>query len=145
MDKFNFDRVVKNLQNVKTVVPKKIANETKNFFVREFNSQSWDGTAWRPVLRASRSGGSSRNRSAILVQSGKLRRGLINSIREASFNKILLQVVDVSYAKGHNEGLNAGRSPGFKMPKRTFMGQTKRLTTLQREIIVKNIDAIWRG
>lgn len=144
-NKFNFDKVIANLKRVKSDLPRVLANDTKNFFVGEFNKQQWDGKSWQDVKRHDKSGGSSRNRSAILVQSGRLRRAVINSLKSANFEKISFQVADVDYAQVHNEGLKAGRGKGFTMPKRTFMGQTKVLTGIQLKTITKFIDGIWRG
>ena len=144
-DSFNFQRVIANMDRVKTTLPKVLANETKNYFVGEFNTQQWDGKRWLDPKRKQKTTGSSRNQSATLVQSGTLRRALINSLQSATFEKIYFEVKDVDYAQVHNEGLRAGRGAGFQMPKRQFMGQTNKLTRIQRDTIDKTIDKIWRG
>ena len=144
-NKFNFDRVIANLERVKNDVPKLLANETKNYFVKEsFNKQEWNGVKWKDVKRRDKEGSSSNN-SAILVQSGKLRRAVVNSLQSATFNKIHFEVKDVPYAQVHNEGLRAGRGAGFQMPKRQFMGQTKKLSEIQRAVIDKAINKIWQA
>ena len=143
-DRFHLDRVLANLNRVKSDLPKSIAAETKNYFVREFNDEKWDGKQWQDVKRKNIKGGSQRNQSHILVQSGKLRRSLINSLQSADWSSIKFRVVDVPYARVHNEGLMAGRGAGFKMPKRQFMGDTSALRKIQREKITFFIGKIWK-
>lgn len=144
-ERFNFQRVIANMDRIKTTLPRVLANETKNYFVGEFNKQQWDGKRWLDPKRKQKTTGSSRNQSATLVQSGTLRRAVINSLQQATFKLIHFEVKDVGYAKVHNEGLRAGRGIGFQMPKRQFMGQTKKLGEIQRRVIDKTIDTIWQG
>ena len=158
-ERFNFQRVIANMDRIKTTLPRVLANETKNYFVGEFNKQQWDGKRWCEPKRKQKTTGSSRNQSATLVQSGTLRRAVINSLQQATFKLIHFEVKDVdaydssgnyavkdvAYAKVHNEGLRAGRGLGFQMPKRQFMGQTKKLGEIQRRVIDKTIDKIWQG
>ena len=144
-ERFNFQRVIANMDRIKTTLPRVLANETKNYFVGEFNKQQWDGKRWLDPKRKQKTTGSSRNQSATLVQSGTLRRAVINSLQQATFNLIHFEVKDVAYAQVHNEGLSAGRGIGFQMPKRQFMGQTKKLGEIQRRVIDKTIDKIWQG
>lgn len=143
-DSFNFDRILRNLEKVKTFLPKTLANDTKNYFVGEFNKQEWGGTKWEKSKRQTNPK-KTRDTAATLVQSGKLRRAVVNSLQSATFNKIHFEVKDVPYAQVHNEGLRAGRGAGFQMPKRQFMGQTNKLTRIQRGVIDKTIDKIWQA
>lgn len=142
--KFNFDRVIANMDKVQKILPKVLANETKNYFVGEFNKQEWNSTKWKPSKRQTNPK-KTRDTASTLVQSGTLRRAVINSLQSATFEKIYFEVKDVDYAQVHNEGLRAGRGAGFQMPKRQFMGQTNKLTRIQRDTIDKTIDKIWRG
>ena len=153
-ERFNFQRVIANMDRVKTTLPKVLANETKNYFIVEnFNKQQWDGKPWEEVER--RKEGTKAYKYAtpanrtrqILIGSGSgiLRRAVINSLQKATFELIHFEVKDVAYAKVHNEGLRAGRGLGFQMPKRQFMGQTRKLGEIQRRVIDKTIDKIWQG
>lgn len=153
-DSFNFQRVIANMDRIKTTLPKVLANETKNYFIVEnFNKQQWDGKPWEEVER--RKEGTKAYKYAtpanrtrqILIGSGSgiLRRAVINSLQKATFERIHFEVKDVVYAKVHNEGLRAGRGLGFQMPKRQFMGQTRKLGEIQRRVIDKTIDKIWQG
>jgi phage gpG-like protein len=60
-------------------------------------------------------------------------------------NNRFRMIVDLPYAAIHNEG-GEGKAFGkypFTMPKRTFVGQTNELTTMQRGQIDKTIKKIW--
>ena len=137
-DKFNFDEVIKKLKAVKSTVPALLANDTKNYFVKSFNSESWDGKKWKqvdrrvPGTKSYKSSKKSARTSHILVRSGRLRRAVANSLKSATFEKIQFEV-NVPYAQVHNDGLRAGRGAGFMMPRRRFMGDTKELRRLQRK------------
>ena len=51
MNKFNFGKIIKQMERVKRDLPIKIANETKNYFLSSWSRQGWDGEMWRPPLR----------------------------------------------------------------------------------------------
>ena len=51
LDRFNFKKVVEKVEQMKRELPKVVANDTKNYFVEEFNRQSWNGSAWPQVQR----------------------------------------------------------------------------------------------
>lgn len=144
-DKFNFRKVIAKLEAAKSRLPMLLANDTKNYFVKSFNSESWDGKKWKEVERRRKgtkaykySTSASRTRH-ILVKSGKLRRALMNSIRLTTFRVIKFEVPLV-YAQVHNEGLRAGKGAGFNMPKRQFMGDTKGLREIQKKRLRAEIN-----
>jgi len=149
---FNFDRVLQNFNRMKRSMPIKVANATKNYFIQNFTNQSFDGKAWQEVQR--RISGTNANKYAkpssktrsILIQSGKLRRAVSTSLRLATFDKIefLIDGGTIPYAQVHNDGGRAGRGAGFQMPKRQYIGDTKELRKKQIDIIVNEIDTIWK-
>jgi phage gpG-like protein len=137
---------------MKRSMPIKVANATKNYFIQNFTNQSFDGKAWQEVQR--RISGTNANKYAkpssktrsILIQSGKLRRAVSTSLRLATFDKIefLIDGGTIPYAQVHNDGGRAGRGAGFQMPKRQYIGDTKELRKKQIDIIVNEIDTIWK-
>lgn len=143
---FNFDRVKQNIERIKRTLPILLANDAKEYFLASFKAQGWDGQSWQSVKRQGKKG-SSRNNSAILVQSGRLRLSVANSIKLVSWDKIILRIDgnEVPYAKVHNDGLRAGRGAGFIMPKRHFFGDSPFLRLKQRNHINDAIDKIWQG
>jgi len=143
---FKFDRVKMNMERVKRTLPILLANDAKENFLDSFRSQGWDGQSWQPVKRQGKKG-SSRNNSAILVQSGKLRLAVANSVKLVSWDRIILRIDgnEIPYAAVHNEGLKAGRGAGFMMPKRKFFGDSAFLRLKQRRHIKEAIDKIWQG
>jgi len=152
-DRFNFDKVLRNLNRVKNDLPQLLSKDTLRYFVDSFNREEWDGKKWKEVQR--RTPGTSaykypakkglqRRTAHILVGSGygkrggTLRRALATSTQTATFQKISFHVRDVNYAKYHNDG--EGR-----MPMRRFMGQTRALTAMQTSRITRTINKIWQA
>ena len=51
MDKFNFDQIIKKLEQAKSSLPKVLANDTKKFFLSSWQKQGWDDgvvKSWAP-------------------------------------------------------------------------------------------------
>lgn len=129
-------------------IPKKIANNSRNFFVRNFDRQQWEGVRWKNVQRRIEGTNAykypkktqlSRRVNPILVGTGKaisggaLRRAVANSIRSYNWREIRLGITsDVPYAKYHNNG--EGNNP-----KRQFIGDHRELHQQNREIIRKSV------
>lgn len=143
-DRLRFDLVKKNLGLVKRELPLVLANQAKNYFVESWRRQGWDGVPWKipqrripgtPAYKYPIKKGLGRRTRATLVETGRLRRDVSNSVRSANFELIRL-VVDLPYANRHNEGLDG-------MPKRTFMGQTVELGRMQINTINAYISKIF--
>ena len=136
--KFNFERVLSNMQKVKSDLPVLLANQAQNFFAGSWKKQGFTDSSlsmWKQRKKETKK----TIGKAILVSTGKLRRAVQNSIREKNFNNIRL-VVDggsIPYAKRHNEGDEI-------MPQRKFMGDSKELRKEQRKLITNTIDKIWK-
>ena len=151
MDKFNFDKIIKNLERTKKTLPLKLANETKNYFLSAFDKQAWDGQKWKEVNRRisgtkeyKRATQSERTRNILIGKgSGKLRPAVNKSLKEYTFEKIRFVVSGIDYAAIHNYGLPMKN--GKLMPKRTYMGDTKELRAKQLDLIKRNIGGIWNG
>lgn len=142
-DKFNFDKVIAALERSKRELPIKLGNLTKNEFVGNWSKQGFGGVKWQEVQRrtpgtkAYKYAKPAARTRAILVGkgSGRLRRDVANSLKEATFERIKF-VVNNPYGQYHNEGTD-------KLPKRQFMGQTRDLTNKQMALIKKEIGRIW--
>jgi len=143
-NRFNFDQVKQNLERTKRELPVRLAKQAENFFTASFTKQGFDGRKWKEVNRRipgtyeykyPKSKGLTRRTKPILVGTGALRRATSNSIRNATWSIVKLQV-DLPYADAHNEG-------DGNMPKRTFMKQTNELTVMQDKTIKTAIDRIW--
>ena len=144
MSKFKLDRVLANLQATKREIPQKLANQAVNHFTDNFNKQGFDGDRWKEVKRRipgtreylyPKRKGLSRRKKPILIGTGRLRRAVAASKQISTFNLIKL-VVDLPYAKVHNEG-------GANTPKRVYMGDSRALKAKQVALIEKEIDRIW--
>lgn len=150
LSRFDFKEVIAQLQRVKSDLPRVLANDTKIYFVGQFNKSQWNGIAWPEVERrksgtkANKYASAARQTEHILVKSGRLRRAVVNALQIATFNLIRFNVVDVPYAQIHNEGGKAGRGGSATIPKRQYMGQTRELTEIQLKRIVSYVDKIWK-
>lgn len=117
--------------------------EAKNFYQKSFEKQGFTDRVlekWKKRKPRMRGGINIDAGRAILVKSGDLRR----SIRVIS--KTLTTVTvgsNLKYAPVHNLGLRAGRGRGFKMPKRQFMGESKKLDAIIRRKIQLAIKVIF--
>lgn len=101
-NKFGFDKVLKNVDQLKKTLPVLLANQAQTFFVGSWKQQGWMATSLERWPK--RKGGKDPGR-ATLVKSGKLRRAVGQSIRFKTFDKIQL-VVALPYAAVHNDGYN---------------------------------------
>lgn len=141
MSKFKLDKVLQQLQQTKTTLPKILANDAKRFFLASWDKQGWDNggvTSWKERKKTTKK----TEGKAILVGTGKLRRAVANSVKEANFDKIRFEV-NLPYAAIHNEGGTLHN--GGEMPKRQFMGDSKTLRNLLEKKINLAINKIWRG
>lgn len=150
MSKFGFDKVLENFERTKRELPKIIANDAKNYFVKSWDAQGWDGVGWKEPQRKvpgtkaykyPKKGADRRHTRAILVGSGALRRAVATSIKMATWDMIKFEV-NLPYAKIHNEGLKLGRGTG-NMPKRKFMGDSPILKKQIRAKVDTAISKIW--
>lgn len=137
MSQFGFDKVLNNLTRVKRELPKMVANDTKNYFLNSFKVEAWDGKAWELPKRRKKKHPKGRDRSKTLVQTGKLRRAVSNSLKTATWEVIKFDVTDVNYAAYNNFGTKT-------IPQRQFIGQTKELTKIQSNRIQNYMNKIWR-
>jgi nitric oxide reductase large subunit len=103
-NKFEFRRVLQNVEKLKNTLPTLLANQAQNFFVSSWKKKGWDDGSVKLWKKRADTGKKSQGR-ALLVKSGNLRRAVENSIRLKNFDKIQL-VVALPYASVHNEGYN---------------------------------------
>jgi phage gpG-like protein len=145
-NQFGTDRVLKNMQQLKNDLPTTLANQAQNYFVNSWRQQGWDGEGWAipkrriqgtPEYKYPKKKDLGRRTRATLVKTGRLRRAVSNSIRQATFDKIRL-VVETPYAAYNNDGTD-------KIPKRQFMGDSPLLRQKQVQTIKKQIDKVWQA
>jgi phage gpG-like protein len=124
-----------------------MGNTAQTHFVRSFRDQGFTDetlSKWQP-RKGELSGGIARVRKrsrdsgrAILVKTGALRR----SIRKVNRGKLAVSIVsNLPYARVHNEGLPIR---GGRMPKRQFVGHSKRVDRKIRERINSRITRIFK-
>lgn len=144
-NKFDFEKVIKDIAELKRTLPIKIANKAQRYFAATFKQGGWEGAKWKepkrkipgtPEYKYPKDKKLQRRTKPTLVKSGILRRATSMSARVITWSQILL-VVDVPYAQRHNEGLDG-------MPKRQFMGNSPILETQIKEMIEKEVDKVWQ-
>lgn len=137
-----------------TTLPNQIGTVAVNFAKQRFVSQNWHDTTaepWDPRKR-NRRGGKKRQKGAILVDSGRLKR----SIRIVSTTTATVTIgTDVAYAQIHNDGFDGiqsvrahsrkGRTVRahtrhMEMPRRRFLGDSAELTRLLTEFITNELN-----
>lgn len=152
-DKFHLGEIQAKLKASEREVLVLLSNQAQNYFVRSFKKQGFNGVPWKEVQRRDpdkkaykypTKKGLQRRTSPILVGAGYKKRGgeLMKAVgimaRTSQVGKgVLRMVVNVPYAKYHNEG--AG-----DIPKRQFIGQTRELTAMQTKEMTRIIDKIWQ-
>lgn len=129
-----------------------MGTDAKNHFVKSFRNQGFEDASiekWQPrkgeimssgIAKVRRKDKSSR---AILVKTGDLRRSI--RVLNKSYRSITLGS-DLPYAQIHNDGLygNAYGKYRFKMPKRQFIGHSKKLIDQLRMKLDKRIVNVFR-
>lgn len=127
-----------------------MGTDAKNHFVKSFRNQGFEDETiqkWQPRKRKSYRTRNGRvvddTNRAILVKTGDLRRSI--RVISRSYRTIVLGS-DLPYAQIHNDGLNGlayGKHP-FKMPKRQFIGHSKKLIDKLRDKLDKRIVNVFR-
>jgi hypothetical protein len=152
-NKFNFDKVIRNMQSIDLSLD--MANTAKTEFMSNFRNQGFDGNKWQDVQRRNPNSewykrGTQSDRGRAILQgkrSGRLRKDVENSVKTGVKNSNLSYtlVVNNPYAIVHNEGLTAkiyGKKT-FKMPKRQFVGMTNTLNKKLLNKIASKLSKIW--
>ena len=133
-NRFEFENIVKKLDKAKVDLPKLVASDIRNYFVNSFRRQGFDGQKWQEVKRREKENQTAKDKKPILVQTGRLRRSVNESIRKTTWEEIVLGI-DTPYAIYHNQGTD-------KIPKRQFMGQSKELDEKVKNRVEKTIKKI---
>jgi len=127
-----------------------MGTDAKNHFVKSFRNQGFEDETiqkWQPRKRKSYRTRNGRvvddTNRAILVKTGDLRRSI--KVISKRYHSITLGS-DLPYAQIHNDGLMGmayGKYP-FKMPKRQFIGHSRKLIDQLRNKLDKRIQNVFR-
>jgi phage gpG-like protein len=155
MSKFNFQRVIDNINQVKKELPRILADDAQDYFLKSFKDQGWEGKQWQEVQRRiegtkaykyPKNKGLSRRTNPILIGTGALNRevGLLSGNARVTYDRYNFKVklaIDSSvipYAGAQNDGTNT-------IPARPFMKDSAELRKLLRQRIKDYCDKIWQG
>ncbi|MBQ3658020.1 MAG: phage virion morphogenesis protein [Bacteroidales bacterium] len=137
-------------------LPEQIGMLAVNFAKQRFVEQNWLYTSPQPwkERKRNRRGGEARQKGAVLVDSGRLKR----SIRIISTTPLSVTIgTDVPYAQIHNDGFSGVQSVKahtrkgknvrahrrkMKMPKRKFIGNSAALMLEIEKFIIEQINGV---
>ena len=142
---FDLDKSLQLFRNKKRTLPRQLGNKALNFFIQSFRKGGFTDLTfkkWKPrFARISRTRISKRFKEpANLIKSSKLFRSM--QIISASFKKISVGTRGVPYAVRHNIGETD--KLGRKMPKRQFMGNSRKLDGIIEKKIRAEIDKVFK-
>lgn len=141
----DFSQLVEDLTAAIETVPQRVATEAVNFSKERFQEQAWKDEgkeAWKK-RKTRRRGGAKRQKGAVLVDSGRLKRSV--RIISVSKDRVLIGT-DVPCAEIHNEGFDgiqsvkahtrrtrngstrvSAHTRHMRMPRRRFIGESATL------------------
>jgi len=134
-------RKIAALNQIKTTLPDILANDSVNFFKASFRKQAWEDEGlqkWKPRKAKEKAG------RGILIKSGDLVKSIF--VESANWKRIRI-VSNLPYSAIHNEGLKGlafGKHP-FQMPKRKYMGRSRKLHTLLRNRIETKLNTAFKA
>ncbi len=135
---FNFKQTRAKYNEFKRRIPNLVANASRNHFVDGFRKGGGQTdrsrSGWKP-RRPARSERQARRDSgrALLVLSGNMRSDL--RVRGVSFRKSVVNIINIPYAKYHNEGSG-------KIPQREMVGRSKPLERQNRILIERELKKV---
>ena len=120
-----------------------MGTEAVKFFKDSFRNEGFTDTAlekWPKRKREDRN----RKKRGILVKTGTLKRSV--RVVSKTFNSVTIgSKTPGDYGEVHNEGLRSGRRGArFMMPKRQFMGNSRKLTGILKMKLNRRITSIIR-
>ena len=156
---FNFESIRNKIKESEREALVLLSNQAQNYFSESFKTQSFDGQPWEEVKRRipgtpeykyPKTKGLQRRTQPILIgagnkkRGGTLRRAVSSMAKTAEISTSggggiskLRMIVDLDYAKVHNEG--EGHNP-----KRQFIGQTQQLTRMQHDKVEQIFNKVWK-
>lgn len=111
-------------------MPTQIGNAYHNFFLDRFQEQGWRDGMTLQKWRARATNGKQKQKRALLVQSGRLRR----SIRMKAMQDRVLFSTDVPYAKVHNEGGTIKTTQSVRSHVRRRRGKAHKVSSHNRKV-----------
>ena len=176
-NEFDIKPVKRRLEKSMRSIPAKMGRIAIDHFDKSFRNQGFTDTTlqpWKRTKSGKRNSFGSVTRRAILIQSGRLRRGT----RRAAITGRMVRIVnDVPYAEAHNEGVRANvkvsqhtrevktfsynyktrkKTSGKKkvtvsshirkmnLPRRKFMGKSRMMNREIEKMIIKEVNSAFK-
>ena len=135
---FNLKRKLANFNRQKSILPKRLANQSVNHFKEGFDNGGGKTDASKSGWKRRKAGTKRNVGRAILVDSGALKRDIKTLNATWRYIRVGTSSRTIKYASRHNKGL-AG------MPKREFIGKSKELTSKNWKMIRTTIKMVFNG
>ena len=124
-----FGSLVSDWNNMKKDLQDKLIEESKDYFLEEFDNQRWDGVDWPELNEKYLKWKTDKGfPSTKLVMNKGLRTAVANPLITKISNLEFEIKIDHELADYHNFGTSV-------IPRRQFIGQTKNLEIIQTDII----------
>jgi hypothetical protein len=135
MSKLNLPQVANNIQNVLRPAMQEMAEASRNEFVNNFDTTSFDGVAWQPLKYRDEP-------PPKLDVTGQMKDNTRNSIKSVTSHRAVLENTSIdsrgrSYAAWHNTGNSVH-------PARPIMLHTEKLTKIHLAILSKWTGKAWQ-
>lgn len=145
MSQFGFDKVLSNLKSAEYKALSRIAEKSRDYFVRSFQLQGFGSEKWLEVQRRipgtiayATATADDRKRPILHGRTGDLLQATENSIQSVTAKRAVLYN-KMDYAAVQNEGDGSRH-----LPARPFMKQNQELTDIQLEILQEETGKIWQ-
>lgn len=127
---------------IKRTIPVKVATTAQHHFRDNFQHSGFVDEGLKPWKRSKRQD-DPKNPDRAYKTLHSRRDHLYKSVKKRTEPGKAIIYTDVPYAKAHNEGTNtAGRKHNVRIPKRQFMGKSKKLDEKCLQVIRDEFDSI---
>jgi phage gpG-like protein len=113
-----------------------------NFDKEGFEDKPGSAKKWEKRKQETGKGKKKRQGRQILIDKGKLRRSWDSETKAT--NTTVEFTSSMPYAEAHNDGLQAGRPPGFMMPERKMIGDSEALNKRIEDKFDRMVDSVFK-
>lgn len=113
-----------------------------NFDKEGFEAKEGSVKKWEKRKQEIGKGKKKRKGRQLLIDAGKMRRSF-DTETQAKAGSVEF-ISSMPYTEAHNDGLQAGRPPGFIMPERKMIGDSEALNKRIEGKFDRMVDSVWK-